>query len=363
MARVSKLHEQGNGPLGEPFDIPDDDTESMDLLQTRLSSVPDASVSGEPAEETLTPGQQAAKAEIYKAVDVLGIASSTFADAKHKLKALTPGQEGYTAAVAEAMRARAAVEGAIRAACYTASMFDRETKRAEGEFPAGPGYRAHLPDGRQGIITKLFPQGEVRDGHVLDARWWVTLGAEKFDIGTTVYVDEFELREDGAYWPKHHASKEAGEPRPGEDRSKALEEAEQPHEPTKLNLQALLYGREVEHSREDKDSVVAILGYQGHDLLCVRLRIDDTLVLERMTLGWIKVSEQKVQEPWSERWSDVLFRLQKARRRIWFDASRHPGVENSSFSAVDDGQEEAREKQWRMEYEKSHGEESQPMTK
>ena len=152
----------------------------------------------------------------------------------------------------------------------------------------------------------------------------------------------------------------APEPASSEDRIKALEEAEQPYEPYKLNLEILLYGLEVEHTPEDKDSVVAILGYQGHDLLCLRLRIDDTLVLERMTLGWEKVSEHEVRERWSERWSDVLFRLQKARRRICFNANGHPGIVNSSFSAIDDGHEEEREKEWREDYEKSHGEKSQP---
>lgn len=81
----------------------------------------------------------------------------------------------------------------------------------QGEPPLdaqGLGRIVHLPDGREGVITIVVP----RDGHVHDARWWVTLHTPKLKIGETLFQGDYELR-DGEYWPKHHASEETGEPK------------------------------------------------------------------------------------------------------------------------------------------------------
>lgn len=73
----------------------------------------------------------------------------------------------------------------------------------------GMGHRVHLPDGREGVITDKFPKGE--EYRFLDAEWWVAFEITNMNIGTTVFADDYQRREDGDYWPKHRASDETGE--------------------------------------------------------------------------------------------------------------------------------------------------------
>jgi hypothetical protein len=39
-----------------------------------------------------------------------------------------------------------------------------------------------------------------------------TLHTSKLNLGETLYQGDYELREDGEFWPKHRASDETGDP-------------------------------------------------------------------------------------------------------------------------------------------------------
>jgi hypothetical protein len=249
-----------------------DSTNEQNRNETNIEkmSAPDGSTpakpGGAPAGESW-PGERRMEAEIKKAVDAVYEACQAWGDARDKLRSLMPDDEGHTSALAALIRAKAAVGGAMAASRAVAAMYDEEMAKAQGKADSeaservekarkdallamvtygstaidiGPGQSlnmkpaivpppasegeppldtqdfgriVHLPDGRQGVITQVVPKGEVRGGHVLEARWWVTLHTPTLNIGETLYQGDYELREDGAYWPKHSASEETGEPK------------------------------------------------------------------------------------------------------------------------------------------------------